>query len=115
MHSGLLGKSLTSILQLVAVLSLCALAVYLGVIGLDFKWIATGAFTVLFFGLLCYRTRAYWNRPTYWIVYLGVLCLHVAVLLLLQRNRPMLSGLYYAFLGATEITILYGLILKLFR
>ena len=59
-------RTVVAITQVVAALSVCALALYLADSGVDFKWITIGGLTLLLFGSVCYHTRDLWNNARYW-------------------------------------------------
>lgn len=104
-----------SIIQVLAALSLCGVALYVAESGVDFKWVAVGSLTLLLFGSVCYRTRDLWGIPWYWATVAGVLILHCVAVGLLQRNSPMLPVMDYAVIGFVEAIFLDGLLLLLFN
>ena len=101
-------------LQVLALLSLFAFALYLAESGVDFKWIGVGGLTMLIFGSACFRTKDSWGNPRYWVTVSGLFILHCVTVGLLQRNNPMLSGIAYGAIGTLEATSLFGLLLYLF-
>jgi len=101
-------------LQILGALSCCGIALYLLQIGVDVNWIAIGTVTLLLFGFVCYRTKDYWSNPRYWATYGGVLVLHVFVVVLVQRNYPMIPGVYYCSFGTLEAVLLLMLLVLLF-
>ena len=114
MQASLPRRFLVATLQVLGVLSLGGGAIYLMQGGVDAKWIAVGGLTLVYFGLVCYHTRDFWQNPKYWVAFLALVSLHVLAVGLLQGNRPALPGLYYGTIGAVEAIFVYAIILKLF-
>jgi hypothetical protein len=102
-------------LQILAALSICGIALYLMQTGVNIKWVVIGVETLLFFGFVCYRTRDFWANPRYWATVGGVFLIHVVAVVLVQRNRPMLPGMYYGAIGTIEAIFLLALILLAFN
>ncbi len=109
-----LNRHVLSVAQVVGALLLCATGIYIAEAGVDIKWIVICGFTLIYFGFVCYHLREFWLNPWYWAAFLGALLVHSVVVILLQRNRPMLPGLYYGAIGAIESICLCGLLLRLF-
>jgi hypothetical protein len=101
-------------LQLFGALSLCGIALYVAHKGVDFKWIAISAETLVLFGLVCYQSKDLWTNPRYWAIFGAALILHLVGAVLVQRNRPIFPGLYYGLIITFEAILLRGLIVILF-
>jgi len=102
-------------LQILGALSFCGIALYLAQTGVDVNWIVIGVVTVLLFGFVCYRTKDYWSNPRYWATFGGAFVLHVVAVVLVQRNYPMIPGVYYCAFGTLEGAVLSVLLVLLFN
>jgi len=78
-------------------------------IGLSKVWVVW--FTAFLYGYLCYLSRAFWRRKLYWVLLMGCVFAHVAILLAVQRAYPDLSLFYYVFVGSVEGAVVYWLVL----
>jgi hypothetical protein len=101
--------------QILAALLFCAIAIYVAESDIDMKWVVIGGLTLLLFGFVCYRTKDFWGNPRYWATFGGWFVLHCVAVVMVQRNRPMIPGMYYGSFGTLESICLLGLLIFLFN
>jgi hypothetical protein len=58
-------------------------------------WLALGVFTSCLFWITIRQSRAYWNRPGFWLATIGLLLVHLLLFIAILRGYPQWRGIWF--------------------